>query len=181
MKTLFYTLAIFSCLSLMSTPARAAEDLNKLKSEVSDAINVFKQTDPGIKKLFDTAAGYAVFPRIGKGGFIVGGAGGEGLVYERGRLVGRATLSQATVGAQVGGQVYRELIFFDTPETLQQFKGGKFQMSAQAGGVVAAEGAAETARFTEGVLVFTKPIKGVMAEASIGGQKFRFEPLTLTE
>lgn len=137
----------------------------------------FQALDSTLAPLVQKAAGYVVFPRVAKGGLVFGGAKGEGLVYEKGRVIGRATLAQATFGAQIGGQVFREIILFETPAALEDFKLSKFEMNAQAGAVAAAEGLAKNARYTDGVLVFTQPLKGLMAEASVGGQKFTFQPL----
>ena len=111
--------------------------------------------------------------------FIVGGARGKGIVYEKTNIIGTATMTQASVGAQVGGQTFAELIFFDTPAALKDFKESKFEMRAEASAIAAAEGAAATAKYKEGVAVFTLPKKGLMVQASIGGQKFKFEPEAL--
>ena len=154
--------------------AVAAEDL---KGETQDAIAKFKQSDSSLKTFFDNSAGYAVFPNVGKGGFIVGGAHGKGLVFEKGVVVGQATMTQASVGAQAGGQSFAQVIFFETPAALQNFKGGNFEMSAEVSGVVAAEGAAKAAKYKEGVAVFAMPKKGLMGQAAVGGQKFKFEPI----
>ena len=159
----------------ITTPsAGAAEDL---KAEAQQAISRFKQKDPAIETFFDNSAGYAVFPSVGEGGLIIGGARGKGLVYEKGKVVGEATVTKATIGAQAGGQSFAEVIFFQTPEALRAFKGSNFELSAGVSAVVAAEGAAQTARYQQGVAVFTMPKSGVMAQAAIGGQKFKFQPL----
>jgi lipid-binding SYLF domain-containing protein len=154
--------------------ALAAEDL---RNESQDTIAKFKSTDSSLKTFFDNSAGYAVFPNVGKGGLIVGGAHGKGLVYEKGALVGQATMTQASIGAQAGGQSFSQIIFFETPAALQNFKGGNYEMSAEVSGVVAAEGASKAAKYKEGVAVFTVPKKGLMGQATIGGQKFKFEPI----
>lgn len=156
---------------------KQAREVALLKKKVPGAKAAMLSRDSTLKKVLDSCVGYAVFPNIGKGGFIFGGAHGKGLVYERGRLVGLASVSQATVGAQIGGQVYREIIFFETKEALDAFKASKVELSAQATAIIAAEGAAADAKYTEGVLVYTDPIKGLMAEASVGGQKFNFTPI----
>ena len=156
--------------------ARAAED-DKLKEETKAAIEAFQKADSGLKKQFDSAVGYAVFPSVGKGGLIIGGARGKGLVYEKGKLIGRATLSQVTVGAQIGGQDFSEVIFFENQAALDQFKKSEFAMSAQVSAVAAAEGASKNAKYVEGVMIFTKARTGLMAEASIGGQKFKYEEI----
>ena len=156
---------------------KQAKEVAILKEKVPVAKEAMLRQDSTLKKLFDSSAGYVVFPNIGKGGFIFGGAHGKGLVYEDGELVGLASVSQATVGAQIGGQVYREAIFFETKDALLTFKQSRVELSAQATAVAAAEGAAADARYSEGVIIYTDPIKGLMAEASVGGQKFTFTPI----
>jgi lipid-binding SYLF domain-containing protein len=166
-------------LLLVGAPARAATSkVKELRPDVERTLSRFKRTDPGIKRLVDSAAGYAVFPRIGKGGFLIGGAGGSGLVYEGGRVVGVSRMTQITVGAQVGGQVYSMLLFFRNKAALGRFKSSRFDMSAQTGVIAAAEGAARNARWDQDMMVFTLPVQGLMAEASIGGQRFQFTPVS---
>jgi lipid-binding SYLF domain-containing protein len=175
MKTIRFliTAILFAGLTLVSHAA----DRKKLQADVNAAIEAFKKADSGLKTTFAQAAGYVVFPNVGKGGFIVGGAHGNGLVYANGKLIGHASLSQVTVGAQVGGQEFSEVIFFETKEALAKFKESEFAMSAQLSAVAAAEGASKNAKYVDGVMVFTRAKQGLMAEASVGGQKFKFEPL----
>ncbi len=130
-----------------------------------------------MKKFFDQSAGYVVFPAIGKGGFVVGAAHGKGVVFENGKIIGEASVTQVTIGAQIGGQVLREIVFFETKEALARFKESRTTISAQISAVAAAEGAGEKACYEENFAVFTRPKEGLMAEASIGGQKFKFTPL----
>jgi lipid-binding SYLF domain-containing protein len=156
---------------------KQAKEVALLKEKVPAAKEAMLKQDSTLKKLFESSAGYVVFPNIGKGGFIFGGAHGKGLVYEDGDLIGLASMSQATVGAQIGGQVYREAIFFETKDALLTFKQSRVELSAQATAVAAAEGAAADAKYSEGVIIYTDPIKGLMAEASVGGQKFSFTPI----
>ena len=122
------------------------------------------------------AYGYVVFPTVGKGGFIVGGSYGRGEVYEQGRMVGWADISQATVGAQVGGQSFSELILFQTKEALDNFKAGRLKFAANVSAVALKSGAADTAEYQNGTLVFVEPKAGLMLEAAIGGQSFSFQP-----
>ena len=117
--------------------------------------------------------GYAVFPRVVKGGVGVGGARGTGELFERGKPVGRTTLTQVTVGFQLGAQVYSELILFESPTSLQAFKQGNFEFSAQLSAVAAAEGASANARFEQGVKVLTLARGGLMYEAAVGGHSRR--------
>jgi len=172
----YLTLAIFSVTAGLSV-ALAAEDL---RQESQEAIAHFKNTDSNLEKFFTSSAGYAVFPNVGKGGLVVGGAHGKGLVYQKGNVIGQATMSQASIGAQIGGQTFAELIFFQTPGALEDFKAGKFEMSADVSAVAAGESASKAADYKHGVAVFTLAKKGLMAQAAVGGQKFKFESLQPT-
>src|SRR6185295_12473103 len=104
---------------------------------------------------------------------------GSGIVYEKGRAVGRATLNQVSVGAQIGGQEFAEIIFFETPAALAKFKTGNFAFSASISAVALKSGASANAKYTDGVAVFTATKGGLMLEAAVGGQKFAFEPFAV--
>src|SRR5688572_18307135 len=162
-----------TALCLSPFAAQADDDLGK---EAEQAKANFLKADSGLQKFFDESAGYALFPSVGKGGLIVGAARGKGVVHQQGKMVGEAVMTQASIGAQAGGQTFSEVIFFETPESLKDFKGGKFEMSAEVSAVAAAEGASKAAKYKNGVAVFTLPHKGLMVQASIGGQKFKFIP-----
>lgn len=164
-----------SVMALFVTPNLPAANELQLQSE--QTVADFKNADPEIKSFFDNSAGYAVFPDVGKGGFIVGGARGKGLLYEKGTVTGQATMTQASIGAQAGGQSFAQIIFFETPGAVSDFKSGKFEMGADVSAVAVSQGAAQSAKYKQGVAVFTKPKKGLMVQASVGGQKFKFEPL----
>lgn len=152
-------------------------DRQKLQADVDLAIKRFTEADSGLKDTFEKAVGYAVFPNVGKGGFVLGGAHGNGQVYEGGKLIGYASMTQVTVGAQVGGQEYSQVIFFADKDALAKFKESGYAMNAQVSAVAAAEGASKNAKYVDGVMVFTRAKAGLMAEASVGGQKFKFEPV----
>ena len=143
------------------------EDCNTAKAE-------FIKTDALLSKLFETAAGYVIFPNVGKGAVGVGGASGNGIVYEKGVMIGKAKMSQVSVGFQLGGQAYRELIFFENQESIDRFKKNKVEFSAQASAVAATAGASANAKYHEGVMIYTQQKGGLMYEASVGGQKFKF-------
>jgi lipid-binding SYLF domain-containing protein len=149
----------------------------ELKDQARETIEQFKKTDPGLSKFFNTAEGYAVFPTVTKGGAGIGMARGKGLVYEKGNLVGQVELTQGTIGAQLGGQTYSEVIFIEDKETMASFKKSDFALSAQAGATAAAAGASANAKYKLGVAVFTMAKGGLMAEASVGGQKLKFIPI----
>jgi lipid-binding SYLF domain-containing protein len=160
-----------------ATTPKSAEGQAQLTSKSEGAVEAAKKADPGLQKFFDTAAGYAVFPGVGKGGVGVGGAYGRGELFEGGKLAGYCTLTQASIGLQLGGQKYTELIFFETKAALDQFKSGNFAFAAQASAVALKSGASANAKYAGGVAVFTMGEAGLMYEASIGGQKFSFEPI----
>ena len=161
---------------LMAGFLQAGEPSGEMQQLCNQAIESFKKADSGMTNLFANSAGYVVFPRVGKGGFFFGGAHGNGFVFEKGKPVGRASITQFTVGAQIGGQEFAEVIFFETPETLAEFKTSRFTLNAQVSAVAAAEGISKNAKYIDGVLVFTQARQGLMAEASVGGQKFKYRP-----
>lgn len=148
----------------------------EFKEQGRNTIEKFKKTDPEMAKFFNSAYGYAVFPTVAKGGFGIGAARGRGLVYERGAVVGETILTQVTIGAQLGGQTYSEVVFLEDKPTMNSFKRGNFALSAQASAVAAASGASANAKYKQGVAVFTMAKSGLMYEASIGGQQFHFLP-----
>jgi lipid-binding SYLF domain-containing protein len=121
-------LSLVAALVALLIAARAEATLE----ETSKAIAAMEKADPGLSKFFGKAADYAVFPEIGKGGFIVGGAGGSGYLFEGGKAIDKTTMAQATTGAQVGGQTYYEVMFFEAKEALAAFKKGEWTMAAQA-------------------------------------------------
>ncbi len=163
--------------ALVSITSARSADLKTLKTEAEESVTNFKRADPGLASFFDKAAGYAIIPSVGEGGFIIGGQHGEGLVYEKGNAVGKVKVSEVSVGAQVGGGAFSEIVFFETEEALKDFKKSKWDMSAKAKANVAASGVAANAKYEQGIAVFTLPKKGAMVAAAIGGQKFKFEPL----
>ena len=143
--------------------------------EAKEAIAEFKKADSKLEAFFEKSHGYAVFPSVGKGAVGIGGAHGKGTVFEQGKPVGSTSLTQITVGLALGGQAYRQIIFFKDKATLDRFKAGNFEFSAQASAVAVREGASADADFDKGVAVFTMAKGGAMFEASIGGQKFSYE------
>lgn len=178
-KTMIFGLTVFWLTMVLGIPARAGWDPardQREKAAVQQTIARFKAADSTMQLFFDKAYGYVVFPTVGKGGFILGGAHGKGYVYEKGILMGYARMTQITVGAQVGGQSYSEMIFFKDESTLDDFKAGNFEFAAQASAVAVTEGASKDASYDRGAAVFTIPKGGLMAEATIGGQKFKFYP-----
>jgi len=179
-KTLLSTLVLAFLLSLLtfgaSVSAFEPKANDKMELEVAAAIVDLKQTDPGMEDWFKNAAGYAVFPSVGKGGLVVGGAYGKGLVIANDVVVGTTSLSQVSIGLQMGGQAYAEFIFFRDETALEDFKRGNYELGAQASAVAATAGASADASYNKGVAIFTNVTGGLMYEASVGGQKFKYEP-----
>lgn len=166
-------LALAGC----STEPKTEAGKSTLSSEVSASLQSFKNADSSLQSLLDRSIGYAVFPSVGKGGFIVGGAYGQGEVFEKGVKIGYADLTKGSVGLQAGAQTFDELIVFLTQAQMDKFKAGKFSLSADVSAVAIKSGAAAASDYSKGVIVFTQTKGGLMAEASVGGQGFSFKPL----
>lgn len=167
-------IAIFTVMLLGLSTAHAW-DANAEK-KAKESIAEFKKADPKMNAFFNKAHGYAVFPTVGKGGIGIGGAYGKGTVFKGGKAVGSTSLSQLTIGFQLGGQAYREVIFFENKKSFDRFTGGNFEFSAQASAVAVTAGASADANYEGGVAVFTMAKGGLMYEASVGGQKFSYTP-----
>jgi len=169
-------LAVVGVIALAGFVRVGAQEKNaKDAQEVTAAITNFK-TDADIAKWFNTAYGYAVFPSITKAAVVVGGAGGSGRVFEKGAYVGDVKVSQASIGASLGGESFAEVIFFETKAALDKFKGSEWEMAAGMSAVAATSGKSKDAKYTDGVAVFTQAKKGLMADVSVGGQKFKYTP-----
>lgn len=160
-----------------SAPTVSEAELMAMETAAKDAKAQFIAEDPGMETWFADSYGYAIFPTIGKGGVGLGGAYGEGLVYERGTAIGTVSMEQVTIGFQLGGQSYQQVVFFEAREHLEEFTSGNFEFGAQASAVAATAGASADADFDSGMAVFTVQNGGLMYEASIGGQKFNYRPL----
>lgn len=170
--------ALLCLTAACSTAPRTEAQRTALRQDVQGAIAAFTDRDPSMQELFDDSYAYAVFPSVGKGGAGVGGAYGRGIAYEQGEMVGYCDLSQGTIGFQLGGQEYREVIFFQNEHAFNRFKRGQFALSAQASAIAATSGASADADFSDGVMVFTMGKGGLMYEATVGGQNFDFQPIT---
>jgi lipid-binding SYLF domain-containing protein len=135
----------------------------------------FIKKDKSIENFFKQAYGYAVFPTIGKAGFIVGGAHGQGMVYKQGVVMGSTEMTQVSVGFQAGAEAYSEIIFFQKKSDYELFIKGNYELGAQASAVVLESGIATQTKYNNGVAIFTDYQGGLMAAASVGGQKFTYK------
>ena len=180
MKTRSFLLAlnfifVFGALTASNTAmAQSNSKERKLVRDCKTAKEEFINTDGLMSSLFANAYGYVIFPNVGKGGMGIGGAAGNGIVYDRGTIIGKAKLTQLSIGFQFGGQAYREVIYFETKADLDRFKENKIEFSAQASAVAATAGASANVKYKNGIMIFTQQKGGLMYEASVGGQKFNY-------
>lgn len=175
MRTLLLT-GLFLALTSLAQAGWDPAGESEVHVKAQETIKALRKADPSLKRFFNNAYGWAVYPTVGKAGFWVGGAYGEGAVYQSGKLIGYSELKQVSIGLQFGGQSYSEIIFFRDKAALQRFKAEKLEFDAQVSAVVADKGAAASADYHGGVAIFTLTKGGLMAEASVGGQTFSFKP-----
>jgi len=174
---LFALVAMIGIIGGCSTAPKGEAAKENLHEDVMSTLRTLKSEDPSLDEFMSKGHSYAIFPSVGKGGLIAGGAYGRGEVYQGGRMIGYADLSQATIGAQAGGQEFSELIVFESPNALERFKSNSLRFAAEASAVALKSGAAKSAKYENGVAVFTRPTGGLMFEAAIGGQSFSFQPV----
>lgn len=174
MLALASALMLAACGTTPNVGGSAERDL--LASRARATVSEFQQKDPTLQPILNTSYAYAVFPKIVTGAVGVGGAAGDGAVFQNGNLIGYTDLSQGSIGLQLGGQKYAELVIFKDESHFLEFSRGTLEFDARASAVAAANGAAATADYSRGVLVFSLPEGGLMFQAAIGGQKFRYEP-----
>ena len=148
-----------------------------MNARVAEALAEFKGANPKIATQIIHAYGYAVFPSVGAGALILGAAEGRGELFEHGNLIGYARMTQGTIGAQIGGQSFRELILFQNAAVLQNFKLGQISFDARATAVAIKAGSGTASNYEHGLVVYTKPTAGLMAQAAVGGQQFTVAPL----
>lgn len=162
-----------------SAAGKEVEAIEQLHAESKATVRRMAEEDPGLRKVLDGAHAYAVFPSVGKATAVIGGAYGKGEVFQGDSLVGYAGLVQLTLGVQVGGQTFSEVVAFQNSAALERFKSGKTAFAANASAVLVKAGAAASSNYADGTLVFVSPEGGMMLEAAIGAQKFIFKPAAL--
>ncbi|HEY6363663.1 MAG TPA: lipid-binding SYLF domain-containing protein [Candidatus Binatia bacterium] len=175
-RTIVVMALIMGLMAGCSTGSVTKEERDTLVKQAQASRQEWNKVDPQFEAFAKKGYGYAFFPEITKGGFVVGGAHGQGLVYEKGQHIGYAELTQMSVGFQAGLQDYSQLIVFENQPAMDRFKRNEIDFGANASAVVADKGAAMGAQFVDGVAVFVRPTAGVMAEASLGGQQITYLP-----
>ena len=172
-RTIALLAALFAgCATAPSTRA----EKQSLQTSARATLDEMIAQNPAIQDTIHNVPGYAVFPSIGKGGVLVGGAHGRGILYENGVPTGYVAVEQASIGAQLGGQTFAELIVFRDQFAVEKLKAGQFEIGANASAMALTAGASGAASFTDGIAVFTVPQGGLMAELSVSGQKLDFQP-----
>jgi lipid-binding SYLF domain-containing protein len=160
-------------------------------------IKVFRDS-PVVAQFFKNSYGYAVFPTVGKAGFVVGGSYGKGQVYRGGKVTGKTSIVEGSLGFQIGGEAFSEIVFFQNKQAYDKFTTGNFEFDATAqvvaitAGVQAQAGTAgvgagasagpktgvqAATKYVDGMATFVHAKGGLMAELSVGGQKFTLTPL----
>lgn len=178
-------LAMILCLFVITSMAAADWGTGKKSTkettdsgeEIQQTIDRIKKEYPEIDAYLAEAYGYAVFPKIKKAGLGIGGAQGYGSVFQGEKLVGSVRLRQLTLGFQGGLQAFSEMIFFKDEECFDKFKAGETELNAQASAVVMRKGVTGNTTYSDGLAVFTVTLKGLMYEATIGGQRLKYEPV----
>ncbi len=166
----FFLLVSMTLFAQTEKDKEIIKDAEKAKAE-------FIKTNKSIESQFKNSTAYVIFPNVGKGALIVGGASGNGAVYRGGKLVGMASMKQLDVGAQIGGEAYSEVIFFNSEEAFSRLKNNQFELTSRVAAVAVEEGVSLDTKFTDDVAVYVLPKAGLMAEVSVGGQKFEYRPL----
>jgi lipid-binding SYLF domain-containing protein len=177
MKALFVSLLAIVALGLAgceSTGGESEGQLSTLSQRSQMSLKMIQDTDPSVRNLISSGYAYAIFPSVGEAAVGIGGAGGKGVVYQNGQPIGWATLNQGSLGIQLGGETYAELIIFQTPDALSVFKNGNLGFGADATATLVKAGGAAAGQFNNGTRVFVLPKGGLMAGVAITGQKFNF-------
>lgn len=144
---------------------------------VSSTVAAFKSKQAASKSLFAKAYGYAIYPTVTRGAVGIGGAYAEGGVYKGGKLVAKTSLTAVSIGLGLGGESYSEVIFFQNKAAFDRFAEGKMEFGARANAVFLQQGVSGEPPYVDGVLILAQTKAGLMADASVGGQKFTFEKL----
>ncbi len=179
MKTTLITLTAIVAIvfSSLTSNAQTKESEPEIVQDAIEKLQSMIEAEPKLQTFYDTSYGYAIFPKVGKGAFTVGAAAGNGVVFKNHEVVSTSKLKQVTVGAQIGGQQYSEVIFFENQASYENFINNKLKFDAQVSAVALAAGISADAPYINEVAVFTHAIGGFMYEASVGGQHFQNSPI----
>ncbi|MDG2423587.1 MAG: hypothetical protein P8M22_06380 [Phycisphaerales bacterium] len=169
----FLGLVLFGagCSATPDTP----EARDNLVADAEAAIGTFRDMDPRTNTFFDNAYAYVVFPKITKGGAGIAGAYGRGVAFRDGMMTGYADVTQGTLGAQLGGMSWSEVLFFENRWAFDKFRSNQFAASANASWAGPKEGGTNTLNYSDGVMIFTMDTRGFAVTAAVGGQQYQYE------
>jgi len=148
-----------------------------LLADAQEAKAAMIKENKSLEKYFNEATAYAIFPNVGKGALLVGVASGKGVVYSKGKLIGISEMKQVDIGAQIGGEAYREVLFINNDDAVKKFKQNEFAFTAGVSATLIKAGKSLNINFQDGVAVAVMPKAGLMAEASVGGQRFEYKSI----
>lgn len=174
MKSAFLTFVAAAALALAGCESATPSDPQVYNDQAKLTLEQMEHTDAGLQGALSNAYGYVLFPDVGKAAVGIGGANGRGVVYEEGRPIGYATLTQGSVGLQLGGETYAELIIFKSSDAMASFRNGDLTLGADASATILKDGAGAALQFKHGTAVLVQPKGGLMAGVSINGQTIHF-------
>lgn len=157
-----------------ATTPKTTAGKRDLATDARNALAAMQADDPTLSSKLQSSYAYAVFPSVGEGGFIVGGEYGRGVVFQNGRIIGYASLKAASVGLEAGGQSFDELVLFRDSAALSRMINQGLSFTGQVEGTALKAGAAAQTTFRNGIAVLIKPMGGLMANLSIGGQSISY-------
>lgn len=172
-KNLILTVLLFVGITAF---AQNKDDMKIIKDAKEMKVKMLA-SNPGLQTYFDEAKMYAIFPNVGKGALIVGAASGNGVVYKNGKHVGMADLKQLDIGAQIGGEEYSEVVFLNSDNAMSDFMENDLELTSQISAIAVNKEVTKNGVYDDGVAVYTMNKGGLMAEVSVGGQKFKYVPL----
>ena len=176
MKKLMFAALIAALAPACASTPKTPQEVQTVETKADTALAEMRQRDPSIDQVLGNAYAYAVFPDVGKAGFIAGGTSGTGILYEHGRPTGNVKLTAASVGAQAGAESYSELVILHNQDEVNRLKSGGFDLGANATAVVLKAGGGAATNTTGGQAVYVLPKSGAMVDVSVAGQKMKFEP-----
>lgn len=176
MKKLIFAAMVAALAPACAHTPKTPQETATMESKASSTLAEMRQKDPTIDQVLGNAYAYAVFPEVGKAGFIAGGASGAGILYEHGRPTGNVKLTQGSFGAQAGAQTFAELVILHNQDEINKLKAGSLDLGANATAVVLKAGGGAATALARGAGVFVMPRGGAMVDISVAGQQIKFEP-----
>jgi len=176
MKKLMFAAVLAALVPACASTPKTPQEVHTAQNKASSTLAEMRQRDSSIDPILSNAYAYAVFPEVGKAGFIAGGASGSGILYEHGQPTGNVKLTQGSVGAQAGAQTFAELVILHNQDEVNKLKSGSFDLGGNVSAVVLKQGAAAQSGTARGTIVFVMPRGGAMVDISVSGQQIKFEP-----